>query len=389
MLRRAPSSLATAIAAFSDGRHRAAMQLLDTLRTAPQPAEPTDKLAPDAVRAAAVAAAAVGLSVGRAPGAEFEPERMMSQRLSANLSGLLAHFLGEHERAAVDLASALAACEAQGRSGHGHDAFVDLSGVLIDLAINDLARGQTERADQHLKRARYTAIRAYRPDARVVTMCESARAELALRNGDPLEALQHSINAAALQPDAPPLNPHLAAANATKSNRANKPKAPGAAAAAAVQRADGVSQLRVDSTAACVRARCLRANGLSAEAVEVTRGALGRFDAASLAPPDLEGGRPLPLLHARLLLADALSTCAAGGSGVDVRLSLEHARLLLARELGEAHADVHLAEVNLRAFAKGTKPALDQMRDLPMLPPGLGLSDSDPFKLAWRPVGTP
>mmetsp|Transcript_23573 Transcript_23573/g.69430 ORF Transcript_23573/g.69430 Transcript_23573/m.69430 type:complete len:388 (-) Transcript_23573:247-1410(-) len=379
MLRRAPSHLASAISAFADGRHRAAMKLMDGMRAA----------TPGSPRA----------DVSMTPLGEPElPERMIAHRLSANLSGLLAHYLGEHEHAADDLGEALRACEAQSRAGQGHDSYVDLSGVLIDLAVNDVARGETERATGYLKRARYMAIRAYRPDARVLAMCAAARAELSIRQGDRLEALRHSIEAVAL-----PLGPGEVESGrgpvpgASPNSGAGLPIpsptiAPIAPRTVAPPSPDRSSDLRVHATASCVRSRCLRLNGLHTEALDVASSALRLFEEAAASA---EHERPLPLLHARLLTADALARLGAGCSTVDARLGLQHAHLLLAHELGDAHVDVAVAARNsavLRrhgggAVSGGSASHATELADLPMLAPGLGLADDDPLQLAWRPVG--
>lgn len=421
MLRKALSqpSLACAISAFTDGHHRAAKEMLEATVRASRP---------------------------NSGGESRSPEMMMAQRLSANLSGVLAHYHGDHERAASDLALALQACTAQGRSGQGHDSYVDLSGVLIDLAVNDIARGQTASAEVHLKyassfhalaraavawppspsrrvlslcraltrplpvpatcpslskrrRARYMAIRAYRPDARVVSMCESARAELALLGGDKLAALGYSIDASAQQPGPPSISAHQAAAMALNSKQKEPAAAAvAAAAAAAVQRANSASELRVRATAACVRSRCLRVNGLTDEALELAGSSLKHFETVAPTLSLSSDARPLPLLHARLLVSDALAHFATSGPTIDVRLGLEHARLLLAAELGPSARDVAITENNLRLLARdgpsssataapSAASKAELLRDLPMLPPGLGLADSDPFKLEWRPVG--
>ncbi|KAJ1632914.1 hypothetical protein T492DRAFT_984775 [Pavlovales sp. CCMP2436] len=358
LLRRAPSSLASAISAFAAGRHRTAVGLLEAAQPPVFEPEPT--------------------------ASKVSPERMMAQRLSTNLTGLLSHYSGDYGKAATELAASLQACEALGRSGMGSDSFTDLSGLLVDIAVTDIARGEIERAEGHLKRARYMAIRAYRPDPRVVIAIETARAELALCKGEPLAALQHSLDAHAAQPGPPTPNPLQAAATAIKSSNiksSNTAAATATAAERAVQQANAASDLRVSASAACVRVSALRQNGLGDEALQLSSQALEHFEANLLLTLDAAA---LPLLHARLLLSDALATASVNGSRIDVRLGLEHARLLLVAELGEQHPHCKLMENNLRSFS-GQSPL--PLRDLLMLPPGLGLGDSDPFKLSWRPVG--
>lgn len=402
MLRRAPSSLASAISAFAHGRHRIARELLDAHQGAPSGA------------------------AAHPPPAPRAPELLLSDRLRYNLAGVLAHHAGDHEAAARELASALRVAEAQSRSGLGHDAYVDLAGVLIDTAVNDLARGETERARTSLKRARYMAERAHRPDARLVAMCDAIAAELALSTGDQLGALRCSIDASTQLQHAAA---QLSAGGA------------GAALGSATVSAVGAS---VRASVACVRARCLRVNGLHAEAVGTAAAALSEFDAhaerarALGAPAAADGAaeaeppalRPLPLVHARLLTAHALALRAAdahaadadahaadadadasvgaapsalgGRSALDVALALQHARLLLEGEAGQAHAHARIAASNARAHARelsraapgaapAARPAARARRrpllDLPLLPPALGLADTDPTDLAWRPVG--
>jgi len=362
MLRRAPSSLASAISAFANGRHRVARELLGAHQDG---------------RVAAHAPV-------RAPVGAHAPELLLVNRLGHNLAGVLAHHAGDHEAAARDLSSALRVAETQSRSGLGHDAYVDLAGVLIDTAVNELARGHAEPARHALKRARYMSERAYRPDARLLAMCDAVAAELALSSGDRLGALRCSIDAVA---------------RAHHELGTPQPGGPGG----------GAVRAGVRASVACVRVRCLRTNGLHAEAVEAATAALAEYDATygggapiadvgagagAEAEAEAPSAHPLPLVHARLLTAHALALRAAGsaagsqhaGVDIDIVLALRHAQLLLEGELGAGHAHARIGEANAEASKRGPRAGL-ALRDLPLLPPGLGLADTDPSDLAWRPVG--
>jgi len=91
-------------------------------------------------------------------------------------------------RARRVLRQAMGWWEMQAELGTAHDAFVDLAGLLSDLALAeavaalaDRAGGLVsglERAQRHLQRARFVVDRAYRPDARAVAAVYLHRAEV-------------------------------------------------------------------------------------------------------------------------------------------------------------------------------------------------------------------
>lgn len=306
-------SLANAISAFAGGRLCAAKELMSKVKVT---------------------------STGR-----NNAEELTAQRLKSNLSGLLAHYSGDFAKATVDLKEALDITEAQGRMGQAHDSFLDLTGVLIDIAVNEMAKENFPAAQAHLKRAKYMAGWAYKPEWKAVSMCHTGLAELLSRDGDTLAALQQSFEAQKTMDEAVALrSPRL-------------------------QERDSWMSV----TTQCTRSRCLRLSGMPWEALEVSTAAV-----------DGLGDEPPPLIYARVLTTHALAQQAARGVGdVEARLNLEHAFLLLAEELPEDHPDLVISGNNLDGVA--VKVDVEMLSDLLLLPPGLGLADDDPYVLTWRP----
>lgn len=67
--------------------------------------------------------------------------------------------------------------------GAGDDAFVDICGVLNDLALTEIRLSEYEQAEKNLKRALYMAQRAYEPDRQLVALTKINLAEHAWVQG--------------------------------------------------------------------------------------------------------------------------------------------------------------------------------------------------------------
>ncbi|EKX41489.1 hypothetical protein GUITHDRAFT_112460 [Guillardia theta CCMP2712] len=89
----------------------------------------------------------------------------------ANGLGLALHLSGSLHAADHELKNALRNCESLSSQGYTHDAYTDLAGCLNDLAVNESVMQLEEPSSQpvkRMKRARYMAERAYRPNQLVL-----------------------------------------------------------------------------------------------------------------------------------------------------------------------------------------------------------------------------
>eukprot|EP00960_Hanusia_phi_P050496 760261-Hanusia_phi.AAC.2 len=94
----------------------------------------------------------------------------------ANGLGVALHLSGSLQGADHELNNALRACETLSAQGYTHDAYTDLAGCLNDLAVNESLMMLDETSSQpvkRMKRARYMAERAYRPNLLVLHSLDS------------------------------------------------------------------------------------------------------------------------------------------------------------------------------------------------------------------------
>jgi tetratricopeptide (TPR) repeat protein len=101
-----------------------------------------------------------------------------------NAMGITKYQQGDYHGAKESLQMALALCEEQGLYGQMSDDYTDLVGLLNDNAVNELAMGNAEEAEELLKRALYSSKRAYSPNVLVVQATLSHMGELLMVQGD-------------------------------------------------------------------------------------------------------------------------------------------------------------------------------------------------------------
>ena len=161
---------------------------------------------------AAAAAAEAGL---RALPSNAPPS---CHRLLLNAQGLALHLQGDNEAANDALQGALHAAKVAATAGDGDDSYVDIGGVLSDLAAKHAALGDLDAADAALKRGAYMLSRAYRPSAAAKACLLNVRGCLFSVRGDDAAALSAHEEAFALlcatpsAPSPPRPSPHSSGA---------------------------------------------------------------------------------------------------------------------------------------------------------------------------------
>jgi hypothetical protein len=133
--------------------------------------------------------------------------------VACNALGLSLFFGAKHEQAEAAFREAQRHCEILSRKGLINDAFSDMGGVLCDRAANIINSGQRQRVSEAvgmLKRAKFMAERAYRPNYLLidslngnlaVALLQEERdleqalvlAQSAVRTGDAMEALMTGV----------------------------------------------------------------------------------------------------------------------------------------------------------------------------------------------------
>jgi len=86
-----------------------------------------------------------------------------AQRWVHNALGIAHHLAADWDEASSEFGIALELAEHLAQRGDAHDAYVDLVGVLIDSAANDICCDDMNGAETKLKRGAYMLKRAYRP----------------------------------------------------------------------------------------------------------------------------------------------------------------------------------------------------------------------------------
>lgn len=135
-------------------------------------------------------------------------QRATTYRNALNVKGLSHWGIGDFSSASEALESALRVASRQSRDGGGHDAFLDIGGVINDIGCLKLERGDLDGAEQSLKRCMYLGSRAHVRDRDMLAAAKSNMAELVHTRGDQEEAERQYVAAYA---SAGGCGPHTAA----------------------------------------------------------------------------------------------------------------------------------------------------------------------------------
>lgn len=122
------------------------------------------------------------------PALELAGFSTLQARNARNLAAILAMRRGDLPLARELLEAAARTCEAEARRGNAHDSYVDVGGVLNDLASLSLLEGRAEEALRFVKRALFVAKRAYRPSAHAMGALHCTRGLALLAQAKPKEA---------------------------------------------------------------------------------------------------------------------------------------------------------------------------------------------------------
>lgn len=90
-------------------------------------------------------------------------------RQAHNALGVLHLSRHDLDQAQTHLNTALHYVEQDAVNGYGHDRYMDIGGILNDLALVNFQQGQIQEAERMLRRALYMAKRAHVPDPALVT----------------------------------------------------------------------------------------------------------------------------------------------------------------------------------------------------------------------------
>lgn len=148
------------------------------------PMERARALCADAAAAASRTLFDSSLSHAEAGLAAAPRSALRLRRALHNIAGVAHHLAGEYDPAHEHLQRALALAEDCGRHGASHDAYVDLAGVLGDLAANSCMRTELEDAAIALKRGRFMLQRAHQPSAAAQTCLHNVTGWVAFARGD-------------------------------------------------------------------------------------------------------------------------------------------------------------------------------------------------------------
>lgn len=282
------------------------------------------------------------------------PPQHHLRRNAHNALALCEQWTGERDEAHRQLRLALEASSAAACHGQGHDAHIDVAGVLCDLATNALLlhpddEQGADEAERFLKRAKYALSRAYRPSRLGLACVHSGLGALLQRRGSLDEALAM----------------HMRAASFTSQEASHAPFA--------VRMQLGAARAMLADGGLAAQARAA-----AAEALALQRDAEERAGASDLVAAHCELTATLadaqaPAVAAPEEVVARLRACASQ-FGATLGVDHDHARCVraLTARLEDADADAWHG-------------VLAEVREPPLAPEGLALLDLDASQLTWTP----
>lgn len=191
------------------------------------------------------------------------------RRNSSNLLGIAYHQAAQWDAAHAELNAALHVAEESAARGEAHDAYVDLGGVLIDLAANHIRRGQCDTASLLLKRVGFMLRRAYRPSDPAQASLLNVSGLLAAALGKHEEAFERQQAAFALLCKPSASNVPVAWSHAVKAASVSALLAQGNVRAGAKLATMALASVHADEPD--IRTACIARSNAAVAAVEVLR----------------------------------------------------------------------------------------------------------------------